>query len=396
MNPEFTKPRYDKGGFAGIPNRVKEAFASKQYDAVVLFFIDAFGWRFFEKFQSAPFLQYFAKHGKIEKIVSQFPSTTAAHVTTIHTGLTVGESGVHEWFYYEPEADAIIMPLPFAFAGSKRPADLTSAGVRASSVFPRGAFYPDLKEMGVNPYYFGEHKLTRSIYSKTIMAGAELVGFDFLAEGFADLASVIERSTTPTYIHLYHDNIDALCHQYGPASPQVETEIESFLSLMDRSFQRMFKGKKRILFMMTADHGMAEVDPKTTVYLNQAPGFEGFEKFLKTNRQGKLLVPAGSPRDMFLYIQDALLDEAQEFLAKRLNGKADTVKTSALISAGYFGSEISQRFLDRVGNLVVLPYRRESVWWREPGAFNMQYYGHHGGLTPQEMETVLYSMEIES
>ncbi|HRQ33620.1 MAG TPA: alkaline phosphatase family protein, partial [Anaerolineales bacterium] len=189
MNPEFTKPRYDKGGFAGIPNRVKEAFASKQYDAVVLFFIDAFGWRFFEKFQSAPFLQYFAKHGKIEKIVSQFPSTTAAHVTTIHTGLTVGESGVHEWFYYEPEADAIIMPLPFAFAGSKRPADLTSAGVRASSVFPRGTFYPDLKEMGVNPYYFGEHKLTRSIYSKTIMAGAELVGFDSLAEGFADLAS---------------------------------------------------------------------------------------------------------------------------------------------------------------------------------------------------------------
>jgi predicted AlkP superfamily pyrophosphatase or phosphodiesterase len=69
---------------------------------VVLFFIDAFGWRFFEKFQDAPFLKRMAKQGSIEKITSQFPSTTAAHVTTIHTGLPVGESGVYEWFYYEP------------------------------------------------------------------------------------------------------------------------------------------------------------------------------------------------------------------------------------------------------------------------------------------------------
>ena len=90
MNDTFIKPRYDSGGFAGIPNRIKDAFASKKYDAVVLLFIDAFGWRFYERFQDAAFIKRIAKHGKIEKLTSQFPSTTAAHVTTLHTGLPVG------------------------------------------------------------------------------------------------------------------------------------------------------------------------------------------------------------------------------------------------------------------------------------------------------------------
>jgi len=69
------------------------------------------------------------------------------------------------------------------------------------------------------------------------------------------------------------------------------------------------------------------------------------------------------------------------------------VKTEDLIQAGYFGAEVSSRFRERVGNLVVLSYRYESVWWYEKGKFEMPYYGHHGGLTPQEMETILYSLE---
>jgi hypothetical protein len=47
-----------------------------------------------------------------------------------------------------------------------------------------------------------------------------------------------------------------------------------------------------------------------------------------------------------------------------------------------------------VGNLVVLAYRHESVWWYEKGKFEQHYYGHHGGLTPQEMEIPLLGLEL--
>jgi len=395
MNPTFIKPRYDSGGFAGIPMRIENAFTSSNYDAVVLFLIDGFGWRFFERFQDAPFIKSIAKHGKIEKLTSQFPSTTAAHVTTIHTGLPVGVSGVHEWFYYEPQVDAIIAPLLFSYAGNGKQMDtLKASGVQPASLYPQGQFYPQLRRMGVTPYVFGSNEYTPSTYSSVVMDGAESRSFKSLSEALVNVGLLIEKQTQPIYVNLYFDKIDALAHEYGPTSPQTEAEIESFLLMMEHYFERIFDGKKRVLFLMTADHGQVEIDPQTTIYLNTHPNFKGFEKFIKKNRKGELLVPAGSARDMFLYIHDEMLDEALSFLTRQLAGRADVVKTEALIAEGYFGTEVSSRFRERVGNLIVLPYRYESVWWYEKDKYEQKFYGHHGGLTSQEMETILYTYEI--
>lgn len=393
MNKTFIKPRYDESGFAGIPARIEKAFASGNYDAVVLFLIDGFGWRFFERFQDAPFLKRIARDGKIEKITSQFPSTTAAHITTIHTGLPVGVSGVYEWYYYEPQIDQIIAPLLFSLAGVMERDTLKQIGVKPASIYPRGILYPTLKKRGVDSYLFGMREYTPSTYSSVIMDGLEQRAFKTFSEALVNLSLLLEKRTKPTYIHLYFDKLDSICHEYGPDSPQMDAEIETLLLIMENYFERIFNGKKRVLFLMTADHGQVEVDPQTTIYLNRDMRFSGVERLLKTNHYGQLLVPAGSARDMFLHVKDDLLEDAQAFLTPRLEGKADVVKTEYLIAEGYFGPEVSPRFRERVGNLVILPYRYESVWWYEKDKFEQRFYGHHGGLTPQEMETVLYSLE---
>ena len=394
FNPTFIKPRYDSGGYAGIPNRIHEAFASKNYDAVVLFLVDGFGWRFYERFQDAAFLQRIAKHGRIEKLTSQFPSTTAAHVTTIHTGLPVGVSGVHEWYYYEPQVDQVIAPLLFSYSGTTERDTLKPSGIQAADLYPQGVFYPGLKKEGIKPFVFGVRDYTPSTYSNVAMKGAEQSAFKTLSEALVNVRALNEKESKPVYVHLYFDRIDSLAHEYGPSAPQTEAEIETFLLIMEHYFERIFKGRKRILFLMTADHGQVEVNPKTTLYLNTHADFKGFEKFIRANRGGKLLVPAGSARDMFLYIREEMLDEAQAFLAPRLAGRADTVKTESLIRDGFFGPEVSSRFRERAGNLVILPYERETVWWYEKDKFEMKFRGHHGGLTHQEMETILYSMEV--
>jgi hypothetical protein len=61
---------------------------------------------------------------------------------------------------------------------------------------------------------------------------------------------------------------------------------------------------------------------------------------------------------------------------------------------GYFGPTISPEFRSRVGNLVILSHRYESTWWYVKDKFEQKYYGHHGGLTPQEMEIPLFTCAV--
>jgi hypothetical protein len=65
-----------------------------------------------------------------------------------------------------------------------------------------------------------------------------------------------------------------------------------------------------------------------------------------------------------------------------------------LAAEGFFGPSLSERFLARVGNLVVLPFAGESVYYYERDRFESRYWGHHGGLTREEMEIPLMIAEL--
>lgn len=404
MNPTFVKPRYDAGGFASLPLAIASFLGGpkaplalpqfhEQYDNVIFFFIDGFGWRHFEKFASAPFFRPFTQRGGVAQLTSQFPSTTSGHVTCIHTGLNVGQSGVFEWNYYEPQLDAMIVPLLFSFSGTANREQLKHVHADPHQLYPAQTIYQHLKKLGVQSHIFQHREYTPSTYSNHVFRGAQHIhGFKTLTEALTNLVTAHQESKGKNYFFVYYDKIDSISHDYGPQAPQVDAEIETFLYMMEKNFSTRISSRGRTLILLSADHGQAEVDPKTTIYLNRA--LPGFERFIRTNRQGHLLVPGGSCRDMFLYIKDEMLDEAQALLTQELAGRADVVRTTDLLEQGYFGNQISTQFLERVGNLVILAYRYENVWWYEKDKFEQKYRGHHGGLTPQEMEIPLLGLEI--
>ncbi|MBT3321401.1 MAG: alkaline phosphatase family protein [Anaerolineae bacterium] len=396
MNSNFVKPRYDSGGFAHLPHYIKEVFEKKEYKKVLFFLIDGFGWRFYEEYKTHPFFVELAKHGSVRKITSQFPSTTAVHVTTWHTDLPVGESGVLEWQYYEPKLDAIFASLLFSYAGTSKRDTAKSSGIDPRELYPTENIYSALNSLGVDAHIFQNQGIVPSTYSDIVTEGAKLHGYQTFSEAMVNLRILLKEAKSPSYIGFYFGDVDGIMHKYGPTAPQTRAEIETTLDALLNQFLLPLKEDLpgETLFLFTADHGHAEVDPKTTIFINRDPKFAGVEKFLKRNKAGELLVPSGSPRDFFLYIKEDLLDEAQEFFQSRLAGKADVVKTQELIDAGYFGETISETFLSRVGNLVILSYLHESVWWYEKDNFEMNYYGHHGGLTPEEMEIPLISAEF--
>jgi hypothetical protein len=158
-------------------------------------------------------------------------------------------------------------------------------------------------------------------------------------------------------------------------------DLEDFFS------KTVFSSKNKTAVLLTADHGMVGVDPKKTHFINKE--LPNIGSMLKVGARGNLLAPAGSCRDMFLHVKPECLQDTLGMLQSYLQGVAECYLTSDLIDQGFFGQKpVSKRFIDRVADVVILPYAHQSVWWYERGKFEQNFYAAHGGLTPQEMESV--------
>ena len=165
---------------------------------------------------------------------------------------------------------------------------------------------------------------------------------------------------------------------------------------MERLFlSRVRDAPAKTLFILTADHGQIAVDPSETIYLNLDSAFTGIRRYLRQNKENRYLIPGGSSRDMYLYLRPGCLEEAVAFLSPKLEGKAVVAQSSELIELGYFGEQpMSEAFLARVGDLVILPLGGNTVWWYERGYSEFRFRGHHGGLSAQEMFIPFLMLEL--
>ncbi|MBI5928843.1 MAG: alkaline phosphatase family protein [Chloroflexi bacterium] len=409
ISPDFAKPLYDTYCFSQIPQTVFHLLTGEghsglptsvlgdfpqRYDKVILLFVDAFGWQFFQQYQGQhDFLRRFVEQGVVSKINSQFPSATAAHVTTIHSGLPVGQSGVFEWVYYEPLADEVIAPLLFSVSGDYERNTLQKRGFNGDGFFPDQTIYQRLGRQGVKSYVFQNSAYLPSPYSDKLLAGAKVIPYKTNTEALLNLTDAVINSEGPAYFFCYFEPIDTIAHRYGPGSRHLEAEVRTMMTTLEQTLYQSLAGKaENTLLLVTADHGQLEVKPETTVYLNRH--VPQIQALIKTNQRGQLLTPAGSPRDLFLYVWDECIEDAYGLLAEKLEGLAEIHRTADLIEQGFFGSgKPSAEFLSRVSNLLVLPTGNEQVWWHEDTVLK-SFRGMHGGMTPEEMETILLALPL--
>ena len=63
------------------------------------------------------------------------------------------------------------------------------------------------------------------------------------------------------------------------------------------------------------------------------------------------------------------------------------------IAEGLFGPPPCAELRRRLGDILVLPFLGHFVWWREPGIMQYDFHGHHGGLSAQELTTVIGAID---
>ena len=443
VGPHEVRPLHDSYCFSRVPWTIEAALTgepnprtlppdtlgalSGRPDTVVLLFVDAFGWRFFEEFaESTPALARFLRDGTVSKLTALFPSTTAAHVACLHSGRTPAETGIYEWFQYEPAIGEMIAPLLSSRAGEKGRNGLDLA---PETLFDGETLHERLAARGVRSYSVTPAEFTPSPFNDAFTRGTTDVPYKGLARGLNALARLVTEpgGPAPRLIHYYYGGVDRIAHRSGPASPELRETVRRFFAELEKRFfvalERDRSGGShgrrprarvpgagagadtgvggrpepgsgpdassgragRISVVLTADHGMMGHDPARAVYLNRVlPEVEGW---LERGPGGHLKVPAGSPRDFFLHLRADRFDEAVGAIRDALAEVAEVRATRDLAAAGYFGdAPPSRRFRDRVGNAVILPRPGRAVWWYEEGRFESRHPGDHGGLSPEEME----------
>jgi predicted AlkP superfamily pyrophosphatase or phosphodiesterase len=397
---EFLKPLYESYCFSNIPETIASLFSEKKttglphdvlldplrsYDTVILFLIDGFGWCFYEKYKDRfPFLKRIEKEGVVSKLTAQFPSTTAAHVTTLNTSKGIIENGVYEWFYYEPVVDEVICPLLYSFAGDRKVHSLLQKGIAPETIFPTATFYQSLAEKGINSYVFLSSSIFESVYSSTMMYGAERIGYSDFSNALDQVNELLKTKKEKKYIYVYLSDIDSAGHRHGIGSEQFEEAVLACFNDLEEKFTQASQDEE-IACLLIADHGMVPVHPKSTYYLNVE--LPDLLDEMKKNNKGKVIAPCGSCRDFFLHIKDDRLQQVRDRLEEKLKNKAVIYKTEDLIERQYFSLQSSSDdFLRKTGNLVILPFVDQSIWWYDPPRFEQHFFAAHGGLSKQEIE----------
>jgi predicted AlkP superfamily pyrophosphatase or phosphodiesterase len=401
---DMIRPCYESFCLAKIPSTVLALLGVAQSDhallqmvraamgnhqqptKIILLLIDGFGWHHWLRYaERYDVFNRLTERGAVIPLTTVFPSTTAAALTTIHSGLTPQEHGLPEWWVYFDELDTIAASLPFTSLGGRGPDQLLESGVKPTMLFQGTTIYQALASAQVPSFTFIRDVYARSAYSSVVHKGSMTVPFINSSDLLVNLRQKISEVPGPAYFFVYWDAIDAIAHTYGPHTQHYEAELAGFSYLLQRELiaKTPEQTAADVLLLVTADHGHISVSPRATLYLNRYPTFV---RSLAVSRAGKKILPWGSPRDLFLRVQEENLLETASWLARRLAGKATVMTIDEALQQQLFGlGKCHRYFKRRVGNLLILPHRDSLIWYEHLKGKKFELQGMHGGLRPDEM-----------
>jgi hypothetical protein len=341
--------------FADIPATVERLLANRERQRVGVVLLDAFGRVFRERYAAHPFLRRL----DVTDIAAQFPPTTTAHVTTMHTGRPVGEHGLYEWNIYEPTLDAVVVPIRHPDPRRFLVGDpiYQRLPVR-STVLQPAAFSP-------------------SAYDRVFAAGARLDPFVTLREG---VERFFDALAAGGYAYLYWDGIDATGHLHGPASRAFDAAVREALDTLERGMRAV----PGALLLVTADHGQVVVDPARVDYLDEL--WPDLPPLLAHG-------PAGSARDVFLHTVPGAAAEVAARLSERLGDSAQVRLVQDMVAEGMFGT-VGPALEARLADVCVLPAAPRTAWLRSDAGTPQTFRGHHGGLEGDETQTWVGALEL--
>jgi len=325
---------------------------------VVVVLVDGLGARnLSERSGHAPFLRRLLAADDAG-LVCGFPSTTTTSLGLFGTGRPGGRTGLVGYAVRNPATgelgnfvrwEGVPAPEDWQHEPSLL-AQVAGAGVAVTSI--------------------GAVRFAGSGLTRAVLDGGRYVAVEPLADR-VDAALAALRS--PGLVYLYWGEVDRVGHQLGARSAEWGAALEETDAEIARLARSVPAGTELIV---TADHGMVDVDPAARVDLARHGMLE---------RDVEVL--GGEPRAPHVYLREGVDPARARDAWREVIGTAGIVATRAeAVEAGWFG-EVAPHVGPAIGDLVVATTGRASIVDSargKPGLLTM--VGVHGSLTPVEVE----------
>ncbi len=310
-----------------------------------------------ERAGHAPFLRSLLPDAR--PLTSTFPSTTAAAIGAFGTGTAPGRTGMLGYTQRNPVTRGLANMV--SWEGAPAPAELQ----REEPVLAR------LAGAGVAVTSTGPARFAGSGMTVAALRGGTYASAEPLS-GRVDAA--VRALSRPGLVYLYWGEVDKAGHHHGSTSWQWGDELEA----LDRELARLVRSVPRgTLVLVTADHGMVDVDPALRRDVATDPRSHAASSSSAASRAPSTCTPSParrrpSPRWRDVLGDDALVLEREEVLARGFLGPAPAPRPSPPPATSW----------SRCGRATVVDSRTQT-----PASLTL--LGVHGSLTEREMRVPL-------
>ncbi|WP_435735750.1 nucleotide pyrophosphatase/phosphodiesterase family protein [Cellulosimicrobium sp. PMB13] len=345
----------------GIEGRAaRGALDLPRADRVCVVLVDGLGHlNLAERAGHAPFLRSLLPDAR--SLTSTFPSTTAAAIGAFGTGTAPGRTGMLGYTQRNPETGGLANMV--SWEGAPAPHELQ----REAPLLTVAA------EAGVAVTSTGPARFAGSGMTVAALRGGSYAAADALERRVDAARLALSR---PGLVYLYWGEVDKAGHHHGSGSWQWGDELEH----LDRELARLARSLPAgTLLLVTADHGMVDVDPGLRRDVATDPVLD----------QGVTLV-GGEPRAVHVYTEPGAAGAVAARWRDVLGEDALVLEREEVLARGLLGPHVRDAAIQAAGDVVVAMRGRATVVdSRTQTAASLALVGVHGSLTEREMRVPL-------
>jgi hypothetical protein len=317
-------------------------------ERVVLLVIDGLGWNQLEaRRHLAPTLDRMSG----TSITTVAPSTTAAALTSISTGLPPGEHGV---MGYRIAVGAEVLNV----------LRWTTDGVDARSSILPGDLQPHAPFGGQRPPVLTRAEFEGSGFTLAHLEPVRFTGYRTLGTLTAELVRLTQAGEPLVYA--YYEGLDKVSHEYGLGA-QYDEELRWIDHLVATLLEVLPAGTA---LAVTADHGQVETGDNV--------------RELPTDVLTHVAMQSGEGRFRWLHARGGRTRPMAEAARALLEEHAWVRTRDEAIDEGWYGPKVTDAAAGRLGDVLVAAKGTVAFFDpRDTGPYVL--VGRHGSLTPDEM-----------